>query len=504
MELMCIVTTALIAVIFALLYRYLTANYGYWQERRILVPSGIVPGFGHMLPTFTMKKSVAEMMEDIHKAFPKSSMVGIYMLRKPVLVVRDAELVKTVLQTEFNNFRHHQTLDNIIDPLMDQNPFFLNDQKWKDARSVLLSTMTSKKLKTLSLVLRDGCSKFVKYLNNQLEGKQSIDVEGKPLFKRVTVEVSANAVLSVEEGMFNDDSPKIFKSMMETIFVPSTLQTLKGIAFFFFPMLNTFFGTSFVPQWVSKRFTKIVNNLIDERENGMTKREDVLQHLTEYCAGKNLSRSSVISNVFSFFLESYETSTLTMSFLACDLAKYPEVQSKVRKEIETVASRFGGEVSYEAISEMTYLDQVISESTRLHPIAGALRKFCSEETELVGSDGLRHKMKPGDEVMLSIYGLHKDPDYWDRPDEFRPERFDKESQECKQRHNYVFLPFSEGPRQCPGMRMAMLVVKMVFVNILRNFVIEKSPKLREPIVLDPMSLMPYIKGGAWIRLRRLH
>ncbi|XP_015125434.1 probable cytochrome P450 28d1 [Diachasma alloeum] len=503
MELIYSITIALIVVFILLLYRCLTVNYGYWKERGIPVPAGVVPGFGHLLPTFTMRKALVNVLEEIHQDYSKSSMVGIYMMRKPVLLIRDADLVKTVLQTQFNNFRHHQTMQTDFDPLMDQNPFFLNDQKWKDARSVVLSTMTSKKLKALSLVLRDGCSKFIKYLNNQLESKKTIDLEGKALFKRVTVEVSANAVLSVEEGMFNDDSPKIFKNMMETVFARSTLQTIKGIALLFFPALNSFFRMSFVPKWVNKRFTNIVENLIDERESGKTKREDVLQNLTEYRAEKNIPRASVISTVFAFFIESYETSSLTMSFLACDLAQYPEVQDKLREEINSVASKFGGEIPYEAVSEMTYLDQVMSESIRLHPIAALLRKLCSEETELVGSDGLRSKMKPGDKVVLSIYGLHKDPAHWDRPYEFRPDRFDKESEECKQRHNYVYLPFGEGPRMCPGMRMAILVVKLVIVNVLRNFVIEKSPKLQEPVVLDPLSFLPYIKGGAWIRLRRL-
>ncbi|XP_063986041.1 uncharacterized protein LOC135167123 [Diachasmimorpha longicaudata] len=497
------IAIALVVVFILLLYRYLTRNYGYWKARGIPVPPGVLPGVGHLLPSFIMKKSIITVLEDIYRDYSKSSMVGIYMMGEPVLLIKNPDLVKTILQTQFNNFRHHSTMEGDFNPLMDQNPFALNDQKWKNARSVFLSTMTSRKLKALSLILRDGCSKFIKYLNNELEGKSSVDFDGKALFKKVTIEVSANAVLSIEEGMFNDNSPPIFKDIMEAVFAPTIGQTIRVVVIMLVPSLERVLKLGFVPEWVTKRFTKILDNLIEERESGKIKRDDILQHLIEYRAEKNLSQASVTSTVFAFFLESYETSSLTMSFLACDLAQYPEVQDKLREEINSVASKFGGEIPYEAISEMNYLDQVMSESMRLHPVAGFLRKLCSEETELVGPDGLRTKMKPKDVVVLPVYGLHKDPAYWDRPNEFRPERFDKESEEYKQRHNYVYLPFGEGPRMCPGMRMAIMIVKLIIVNLVKNFVIEKSPKLREPVVLDPMSFLPYIKGGAWIRLRHL-
>lgn len=349
MELNCGITTAFIAVLVLLLYRFLTANYGHWKKRGIPVPAAVVPGFGHMLPLLTLRNGISTMMEEIHKAHAKSSMVGMYLLRKPVLLVRDADLIKTVLQTEFNSFRHHPTMEG-SDPLLDQNAFFLNDEKWKSSRSVFLSAMTSKKLKAITLVLRDGCLKFVNYLNKQLEGQQTVDIEGKALFKRVTVEVSANAVLSVEEGIFDEGSPKIFQTMLETIFAPSTLQAIAGTVMFFLPSLGFIFGNSFVPSWVSKRFTKIVDNLMDERESGKTKREDILQHMAAYRAEKNLSRSSIISTIFAFFTESYETTSLTTSFLACDLAQYQEVQDKLRREINSVADKFGGDIPYEAIS----------------------------------------------------------------------------------------------------------------------------------------------------------
>ncbi|KAJ8304353.1 hypothetical protein KUTeg_017936 [Tegillarca granosa] len=78
----------------------------------------------------------------------------------------------------------------------------------------------------------------------------------------------------------------------------------------------------------------------------------------------------------------------------------------------------------------------------------------------------------GAEVTVPIYALHYNPEFWEEPEKFNPERFLPKEKE--KRHPYCYLPFGHGPRNCIGMRFAQLETKMALVNILQNFRVRRT------------------------------
>lgn len=100
--------------------------------------------------------------------------------------------------------------------------------------------------------------------------------------------------------------------------------------------------------------------------------------------------------------------------------------------------------------------------------------------------------------LVFVVGLcHRDPNNYPDPEEFKPERFNETEQ--RNRHKGIFLGFGEGPRICPGMRFAMVQVKIALAYIVQNFFIKLSPN-HKPIVIDPQTLLSYPKDGILIRL----
>lgn len=91
---------------------------------------------------------------------------------------------------------------------------------------------------------------------------------------------------------------------------------------------------------------------------------------------------------------------------------------------------------------------------------------------------------------------NRDPKYYPNPEQFMPERFNEEEQ--RNRHKGTFLGFSEGPRNCLGMRFAMAQVKIALACIIQNFHIKLSPH-HLPIVIDPQTLLSHPKDGILIR-----
>lgn len=110
------------------------------------------------------------------------------------------------------------------------------------------------------------------------------------------------------------------------------------------------------------------------------------------------------------------------------------------------------------------MEAVIDETLRMYPPAQRIER---EVTNDIDYNGL--KLKKGQVVMVPIYALHHDTDLYPEPERFKPERFLKESFECKSRDSMAFLPFGGGPRGCLGMRFAMIETKILLAAVLAKF-----------------------------------
>jgi len=175
------------------------------------------------------------------------------------------------------------------------------------------------------------------------------------------------------------------------------------------------------------------------------------------------------------------------------------VQEKLREEVISVLNKYDDEITYDALKEMTYMDQVISESQRIMPALGFMNKVCTEETELRGSDGLVCRVERGTHIMISTNGLQEDSRYWENPKVFDPDRFGPDRKRRIER--FAFLPFSEGPRICVGMKMAQLQMKACLATFLRKYSLELSPKTRLPLKMKATSFLSAADGGVWAIIR---
>ncbi|KAJ9581730.1 hypothetical protein L9F63_023089, partial [Diploptera punctata] len=157
----------------------------------------------------------------------------------------------------------------------------------------------------------------------------------------------------------------------------------------------------------------------------------------------------------------------------------PDIQERLRQEIESVVEEHGG-VTYESVNEMKYLSQVISETFRMYPPVSQLNRECNKSYTIPGTDLM---IDEGTQVVVPVLGLHMDPAYYPDPDKFDPERFN--SEEADKRNNYVFLPFGEGPRICIGMRFGLMQIKVGLISLLQNYEFSICEKTAIPPTVNP-------------------
>jgi cytochrome P450 family 9 len=105
-----------------------------------------------------------------------------------------------------------------------------------------------------------------------------------------------------------------------------------------------------------------------------------------------------------------------------------------------------------------------------------------------------------DNVSISIYALHRDPQYYPDPDRFDPERFSDENK--SKMHPYTYIPFGTGPRSCIGSRFALMETKVLFFHLLSSFEIVPVEKTQIPIRLSKKAINMSPEKGFWVGLKK--
>ncbi|CAF0802744.1 unnamed protein product, partial [Didymodactylos carnosus] len=205
-----------------------------------------------------------------------------------------------------------------------------------------------------------------------------------------------------------------------------------------------------------------------------------------------LKDDEIIGQALIFFIAGFETTASLLSFFMYALAVNPHVQEKVFQEICSVCIDENGmnDISYEKIGQLHYLDAVINETLRMYPPVTRFDRESSVPCELGG-----YMLPTGTIITVPVYWLHHDPDVWENPEQFIPERF--YSSEKLKRDPLYFVPFGIGPRSCVGMRFAIQTVKLAIVQCLYQFEICTCEKTTIPLKFEK-ALNIFPQDQVWL------
>ncbi|KAK9155964.1 hypothetical protein Sjap_003444 [Stephania japonica] len=167
--------------------------------------------------------------------------------------------------------------------------------------------------------------------------------------------------------------------------------------------------------------------------------------------------------LMDIFFGGLESSSLTTVWAMTELARKPELMKKAQEEIRTSVGK-KGMVEEGNLEQLHYLKIVVKETLRLHTIAPLLiPRECMNHCKVNGYD-----ISPKTRVMVNVWAIGRNHEYWDNPDMFFPERFEGSSIDYKGQH-FEFLPFGAGRRICPAMTMGILHVELALANLLYCF-----------------------------------
>jgi len=209
--------------------------------------------------------------------------------------------------------------------------------------------------------------------------------------------------------------------------------------------------------------------------------------LTKMLAGDEefgrIPDDQIVDEALTILFAGHDTITATLSWVIYYLAKYVDVQAKLRSEIDDILQ--GQEITLEVLPKLKYLKAVIYEALRMRPPAVFLHRRTSIDSTICG------KFVPKNSVVtVNIYAVHHDVTYWEEPYTFKPERFVDYEME-----NYTFLPFSAGHRNCIGQRFALQEAMIIMAKIMQVFSFSEPS---EPVyalegIVKPLGLKVTLK-----------
>ncbi|MFN3992026.1 MAG: cytochrome P450 [Tabrizicola flagellatus] len=198
--------------------------------------------------------------------------------------------------------------------------------------------------------------------------------------------------------------------------------------------------------------------------------------------GARFGTDEMVDQVAIFFLAGHETSASALAWSLYLLATHPEVQERVTAEAESLRPEFG------TLGALRLTRDVFREALRLYPPVPMLVRETLRPEEFRG-----RRVRRGAQVVISPWHLHRHERLWERPDAFDPDRWAGEVPQGG------YLPFSRGPRVCPGAGFAMLEGTLMLAHLVRAFRFEALPD-RVPVPVAHLTVRA--RDGIWLRALR--
>jgi cytochrome P450 family 6 len=316
---------------------------------------------------------------------------------------------------------------------------------------------------------------------------------------RYTTDSISNVAFGLDSNSLNDEDSEMRKYGKEIIeFGPAEF-----LKFFFttsFPNFARKIHMTANKKFIIDYFYNTFKYNFELREKGKIVRNDFVQLLLELKQKNSLTIQDIAAEAFIFFLGGFDTSSNLISFVLFELANNQDVQKRLRDEIFDAVNENGGKFTYEMIFEMKYLEMVIKETLRKFPPAFNVLRRSKNEFKIPNTN----LMIPGDtDIHVSVYSLHRDPEYFPNPEKFDPERFSPEN--IEKIKPFTFIPFGFGQRACIGKRYASMKTKIGIAKLVLNFEIfrcEKTPD--EPVEYKKTGLFLNSANKMWLKMKKLN
>ncbi|SME99767.1 cytochrome P450 [Pseudobacteriovorax antillogorgiicola] len=399
-----------------------------------------------------------------------------------VVVVTDSDIVEELLDENRFEKRVVGILDSIRPIAGDGLITARNDEEnWARAHRVLKPGFGRRAMSHYLPVMIQTTRKLVDRWA-KLEGEW-LDVNTD--FTRLTIEIIGLCGFNYSFNCFEKERLDEFIETIDSILSEATISHQLP------PFINRLRPGANKRMRLNQEATaKIFDRIVKERQaKGEWNHHDFLAmmlHGRDPKDGSQLSEENIRYQLISFLIAGHETTRSLLSFTLFFLSKHQTVLDRARTLVDQVFAEGDRDLSFQDLSRLSYLQQILNESLRLWSTAPAFMVGPKEETILRNG----YRARKNDTFFIFLAGLHRDPKIWGQnPERFDPDRFAPEAVRVRPAHGY--RPFGNGKRSCIGQHFAMTEAQIALAYILYFFDIEGDPcyelKIDHSLTIKPKN-----------------
>lgn len=372
------------------------------------------------------------------------------MLLKKIFFVSNVDAIKHILQTNQKNYQKSPAYRQL--KLALGNGLITSEGSfWKKQRRLMQPTFYKASLQDLFRTM----AKVGKTFCEQLEKRKGSTINLNKEMMAITADMVLATLFTSENKQNIDELYRMMTSAQEYILYRTHNPHL--IPFTYINGKHTRFKKDL------NYFNQTIFDLIDERKTTGHYPPDLMSMLLktkDADTGEGMSDQQIRDELITLFAAGHETSANALSWIFYLLLSHNDVFEKIRREID---QQFDPEnVSFESIHNLTYTKQVINEAMRMFPPAWAIGRENIAEDKILGCTIPKKSI-----LFISVYNTHFNPKYWNNPESFNPDRFDKLN--SKDRPTLAYLPFGAGPRMCIGNHFAIMEMQLILGLLIKKF-----------------------------------
>jgi len=403
-----------------------------------------------------------------------------------MIVVCDPKFAKEVLITK--NYPKSSMYNTVAPLLGSESMVLLSGERWAPKRRAFNPGFGPNFLKNMVRTMAEKLKRFIECIEEDISGEAGKDGVTDLLYRAQTFtsDVIVSVAFGEDWGGKNPHPARLWISQITDL--------CKGMSIRLGTLLFGF-RTKLLIKYYEKLLDQEMMNILERRlAAGVSDNsKDICSIAINQLKDKdgNLTKADKISithQLKTFYFAGHDTTATTISWAIWSLSQHEEILRKVRAELNDhgIWNDLENPPTYEQLQDCTYLEAVLKETLRLYPPAGSGR-YVQKLDETLG--GYR---VGGSHVFVSPYVIHRHPDLWKNPNDFRPDRFLDGSEGDLQEK---FLPFMRGPRDCLGKYFALLEAKLAVSSLVTRFDVECVDPNDEPV--NQVTLVP--KNGTKVR-----
>ena len=385
-----------------------------------------------------------------------------------LVFISHPEFIEQVLVTENRKFIKHYAL-RLLKPTLGEGLLTSDGDFWLRQRRLMQPAFSKPRVESYGPIIVDYTQKMLATWRSGETRDLHADMMQQAL------SIVSKALLDVDAGETSREVSSAIEWIMQDF--NSRFQSAVPLPF----------GIPIPRNFELKRRVRLLESVIqqiinDRRADGRDHGDllSVLVHARDEQDQTGMTDRQLRDEVMTLFLAGHETTANLLSWTWYLLATHPEVEARVVSELDVVLA--GRLPSAADVPHLAYTEQVLLETMRLYPPAYALGRESIEECTIGG-----YRLPAGTTVIMSQYVMHRDPRYFDRAEDFDPDRWS--SGLMKRLPKYVYFPFGAGPRVCIGNSFAMLEAILAVATVVPRY--QFSMTAHPPVVPWPsVTLRP--------------